>query len=142
MSVRTGVVIVSLGVLAGACSAAPGPSAPQPSAPQPGVSPSPDVEAPEPETLEPGVSWLRVAPQEGLRGATVLLDVACLDNLGPVRSPVLDVGTLAGDPAGHQPWHQTGSATVHFDAAPGPYPISATCGADQLEAVFTVVPNP
>lgn len=88
------------------------------------------------------MSWLRVAPQEGLRGSTVSLDVACLDNLSAVRSPVLDVGPLAGDPAGHQPWHQTGTATVHFDATPGPYPISATCGTEQLSAVFTVVPNP
>ncbi len=88
------------------------------------------------------MNWLRVAPQEGLRGATVSLDVACLDNLGAVRSPVLDVGPLAGDPAGHQPWHLTGSATVHFDATPGAYPISATCGTEQLSAVFTVVPNP
>ncbi|MGH3693691.1 MAG: hypothetical protein ACRDRX_06810 [Pseudonocardiaceae bacterium] len=137
MSVRTGVAMVSLGVLAGACSTAPGSSAPEPR-----VAPSPGVEAAEPETSEPGVSWLRVAPQEGLRGATVLLDVACLDNLGPVRSPVLDVGALASDPAGHQPWHQTGSATVHFSATPGSYPISVTCGTEQLSAVFTVVPNP
>ncbi|HEV7830105.1 MAG TPA: hypothetical protein VGP04_14905 [Pseudonocardiaceae bacterium] len=83
-----------------------------------------------------------MSPQEGLRGATVSLDVACLDNLGPVRSPVLEVGALKGDPDGHQPWHLTGTATVRSDAAPGQYPVSANCGTDQLYAAFTVVPHP
>jgi hypothetical protein len=71
-----------------------------------------------------------------------MLDVACLDNLGTVRSPVLDIGALQPDPAGHQPWHLLGTATVHSDAAPGQYPISATCGAATLTAAFTVVPHP
>jgi hypothetical protein len=88
------------------------------------------------------VSWLRLAPQEGLRGATVKLDVACLDELGPVHSPVLDVGALQPDPNGHQPWHVFGTATVRPDAAFGPYPVSATCGTQQLSATFTVVPHP
>lgn len=85
---------------------------------------------------------MRVAPQEGLRNATVSLDVACLDILGTVQSPVLDIGALQADAAGHQPWHLTGSATVHPDAAPGQYPISATCGTERLSAVFTVIPHP
>jgi hypothetical protein len=88
------------------------------------------------------VSWLRVAPQEGLRNATVKLDVACLDDLGAVHSPVLDVGALQPDPNGHQPWHVFGTATVRPDAAPGAYPVSATCGTQQLRATFTVVPHP
>jgi hypothetical protein len=129
MSVRTGIAIVSVAVAAVACSAAPTPSERSPSLK---TTPAP----------EPGVSWLRVAPQEGLRNATVSLDVACLDNLGPVRSPVLDIGALEPDPAGHQPWHRTGTATVHSDAAPGQYPITATCGTEELSAVFTVVPHP
>lgn len=136
MNVRMSVVIVSLGVVAVACSAPPTPSEPGTPASKT-VAPSELTPAP-----DPGVSWLRVAPQEGLRGATVSLDVACLDILGPVRSPVLDVGALQGDPAGHQPWHQTGTATVHADAAPGQYPISATCGTETLSSAFTVVPNP
>ncbi|MGH3821747.1 MAG: hypothetical protein ACRDRA_02715 [Pseudonocardiaceae bacterium] len=134
MSVRMRVAIVSVGVVAVACSAAPTPS-----------EPSPPVEASGPTTTpapDPGVSWLRVSPQEGLRGATVSLDVACLDTPGTVRSPVLDLGALQPDPAGHQPWHQTGTATVRSDAAPGQYPISVTCGTETLSAAFTVVPHP
>ena len=88
------------------------------------------------------MSWLRVSPEEGLRGATVVLEVACPDNLGAVRSPVLDIGALKNSPDGHQPWHLTGTATVHSDAAPGRYPVSATCGPDQLSTDFTVVPHP
>ena len=88
------------------------------------------------------MSWLRLSPQEGLRGATVKLDVACLDELGPVHSPVLDVGALQPDPNGHQPWHMFGTATVRPDAAFGPYPVSVTCGTQQLSATFTVVPHP
>jgi hypothetical protein len=86
------------------------------------------------------VSWLRVTPEEGMRGATVSLDLACLDTLGTVRSPVLDIGMLQGDFAGHQPWHHTGTATVQANAAPGQYPISVTCGTETLSAEFTVVP--
>lgn len=88
------------------------------------------------------MSWLRLSPQEGLRGATVSLDVACLDNLGAAHSPVLDIGALHGSPDGHQPWHLTGTATVHSDAAPGRYPVLMTCGTSQLAADFTVVPHP
>jgi hypothetical protein len=88
------------------------------------------------------MSWLRVAPQEGLRGATVKVDVACLDVLGAVHSPVLDIGALQPDPNGHQPWHLFGTAMVRPDAAPGSYPVSAACGAQQLSATFTVVPHP
>jgi hypothetical protein len=139
MTIRTGVAIVSLGALAVGCSVAPLPSASRPSAPGPSAPSSATVESSAPA---PGVSWLRVSPQEGLRGATVSLDVACLDNLGAVRSPVLEVGALKGDPDGHQPWHLTGTATVRSDAAPGQYPVSANCGTDQLSAAFTVVPHP
>jgi hypothetical protein len=142
MTIRTGVAIVSLGTLAVACSAAPGPSASSPSVPGPSAPSGATVESSESSTPAPGVSWLRVSPQEGLRGATVSLDVACLDNLGPVRSPVLEIGALKGDPDGHQPWHLTGTATVRSDAAPGQYPVSASCGTDQLSAAFTVVPHP
>lgn len=85
---------------------------------------------------------MRLSPQVGLRGATVKLDVACLDDLGAVHSPVLDVGALQPDPDGHQPWHLAGTATVRPDAAPGAYPVSATCGTNQLSAVFTVIPHP
>lgn len=132
-------------VLAGACSAAPGPSEPRPSEPrpsEPGASRSPANETSAPAASAPGVSWLRLSPEEGLRGATVSLDVACLDNPGAVHSPVLDVGGLTSNPDGHQPWHLTGTATVHSDAAPGRYPVSATCGTDELSATFTVVPHP
>jgi hypothetical protein len=134
MNIRTAVAIVSLGALAAACTAAPGLN--EPSAPS-----SPVSRTSAPATSVPGTSWLRLSPQEGLRGATVSLDVACLDNLGVVRSPVLEVGALRSDPDGHQPWHLTGTATVRSDAVPGQYPVSANCGNDQLSAVFTVVPH-
>lgn len=138
MSVRMRVAIVGVGVLAVACSAAPTPSEP--------VTPPSRTLAPseEPATTpapDPGVSYLRVTPEEGRANATVTLDVACLDTLGPVRSPVLDIGALQADPAGHQPWRQTGTATVRSDATPGEYEISATCGTETLLAVFTVEPH-
>ncbi|MGH3870899.1 MAG: hypothetical protein ACRDSR_05170 [Pseudonocardiaceae bacterium] len=93
-------------------------------------------------TDETTVSWLRVAPGQGAPSSTVSLDVACLDSLGPVWSPVLDIGPLRGDPAGHQPWRLSATATVRPDAVPGHYPVSATCGADELATDFTVVAGP
>lgn len=138
MSIRTGVAVVSLGALAMACSAAPGPAEAR-SSPSPAIE-SPGIESAAPPA--PGVSWLRVSPEEGLRNATVSLDVACLDKLGSVQSPVLEVGALQSGPDGHQPWHLTGTATVRSDAAPGRYPVSAMCGTDELSAAFTVVPHP
>ena len=134
MDVRAGVVVLGLGVLAAACAGNPRPAevSPPPSRTTVLTTPSP----------APGVSWLRLSPQEGLRGATVKLDVACLDELGPVQSPVFDVGALQPDPSGHQPWHVFGTATVRPDAAFGPHQVAATCGAQQLSATFTVVPHP
>jgi hypothetical protein len=133
MSVRTGVAvasIVSVGVLGAACSVAARPAEPSS---VPGRSIEPSIRP------APGVSWLRVSPEQGAPGAAVSLDVACLDNLGPVHAPVLDVGALKANPDGHQPWHQSGTATVRSGAVAGRYQISTTCGADELSAAFTVV---
>jgi hypothetical protein len=141
MNVRTVVVtagIISVGLLAAACA---GGSTPADGRPSPSRTTAPS-EAPTTPAAAPGMSWLRVAPQEGLRGATVKVDVACLDDLGAVHSPVLDIGALQPDPNGHQPWHLFGTAMVRPDAAPGSYPVSAACGAQQLSATFTVVPHP
>jgi hypothetical protein len=141
MSVRNvvaAVSIVSVGVLAAACAGTPEPAAVRPS-PSRTTAPAEATTTPAPA---PGMSWLRLSPQEGLRGATVKLDVACLDDLGAVHSPVLDIGALQPDPNGHQPWHLLGTATVRPDAAPGAYPVSASCGTQQLSAHFTVVPHP
>jgi hypothetical protein len=88
------------------------------------------------------VSWLRVTPEQSTPNSAVSLDVACLDNLGAVQSPVLDMGPLQGNPEGHQPWHLFGTATVRPDAAPGHYRVSATCGASELSTDFTVVAGP
>ena len=136
-SVVATVGIVSVGVLTTACAGTPQPTDVRPS-PSQTTAPS-EATTPAPA---PGVSWLRLSPQEGLRGATVKLDVACLDDLGAVHSPVLEVGALQPDPNGHQPWHLLGTATVRPDAAPGAYPVSAACGTQQLAATFTVVPHP
>lgn len=130
--------VVGVGVLAAACAGAPRPAEVTPP-PSPGTTPPVPTTTP---ASVPGVSWLRLMPQEGLRGATVKLDVACLDDLSAVHSPVLDVGALEPDPNGHQPWHVFGTATVRPDAALGAYPVSATCGTQQLSATFTVVPHP
>lgn len=123
---RSGVAVVSivgLGVLGVACSQAAG-SRP---------------EAESSSTGETAVSWLRVAPEQGAPNSEVSLDVACLDSLGAVHSPVLDIGPLNGDPQGHQPWRVFGTATVRPDAAPGHYRIFSTCGAGELATDFTVV---
>lgn len=151
MSVRTGVAIASivvLGVLAVGCSGAARPS--EPSSPPSSTAQPPNVQPPDaqpPElsptpTAAPGVSWLRVTPEQGAPGSPVSLDVACLDDLGAVHSPVLDIGALKGNPDGHQPWNVFGTATVRPDAAPGRYQISASCGASELSAAFTVVAAP
>jgi len=133
--------IVSLGVLTAACS--------RPS--EPSSSPSRSTESSGPPsgppsvlpsglpTSSPGVSWLRVFPEQGAPGSAVSLDVACLDNLGAVRSPVLDIGALKGNPDGHQPWHLFGTATVRSDAAPGRYQVSTTCGTIELSTTFTAL---
>jgi hypothetical protein len=141
MRARTVVVSVSIagvGLLAAACAG-------NTSSTEVKVSPSrtstPAMQATTPESA-PGASWLRLSPQEGLRNATVKLDVACLDDLGAVHSPVLDVGALQPDPNGHQPWHVFGTATVRPDAPFGAFPVSANCGPQQLTATFTVVPHP
>jgi hypothetical protein len=136
MSIRTGIAlacIVSLGALSAACSTAATPTGAN-SPPSRSTEPAP------PPT--PGVSWLRVSPEQGGPNSAVSLDVACLEDLGPVNSPVLDLGALKGSPDGHQPWHLVGTATVRSDAAPGRYQISATCGVDELTAAFTVVSRP
>lgn len=130
MSVRIFVAIVSVGVLTVACS---GPS--EPSSPSSRASTLLELTPP-----ARGVSWLRVSPAQGPPGSAVSLDVACLDNLGVVHSPVLDIGALKGNPEGHQPWHLFGPGTVRSNAAPGRYQISATCGTTELSAAFTVVP--
>lgn len=149
-----GAVHATLAVLAlvvVACSGPGGSSPPSPSASVPTAStaaappsftPSGPTPSAAPSTLPapaPGVSWLRVSPPQGSPGSRVFLDVACLDELGPVRSPALDVGPLAPDPQGHQPWHLSGAATVRPGAAPGRYPVFAGCGSGRLSATFTVV---
>lgn len=121
--------IVSVGALTTSCS---GPSEPSP----------PSNRTATPLHLMPsagGVNWLKVSPEQGAPGSAVSLDVACLDNLGAVHSPVLDISALQGNPDGHQPWHLFGPGTVRSNAAPGRYLISATCGAAELSTAFTVV---
>ncbi|MGH3752673.1 MAG: hypothetical protein ACRDRP_08255 [Pseudonocardiaceae bacterium] len=88
------------------------------------------------------MSWLRVSPEQGAVGSAVSLDVACLDDLGAVTSPVLDIGPLRGNPDGHQPWRLFGTATVASDAAAGRYRVSATCGVGDVSTGFTVVSAP
>lgn len=142
MSVRSGIAVVSiagLGVLAVGCATATEPS--EPSVPSSRAAPSSTTEATTLPAPAPGERWLRLSPEQGTPGTKVSLDVACLDALGTVHSPVLDVGPLAGNPDGHQPWHQFGTATVHSDGAPGRYTVSATCGTGQVSATFTVIPR-
>ncbi|HEY6422816.1 MAG TPA: hypothetical protein VIY28_06125 [Pseudonocardiaceae bacterium] len=138
MNVRIGVVavrILTVGVLTAACSSAAGPPIEPSSAPgHPASSAGPL------EPATPPVRWLRVSPELVAPGSTVSLNVACLDKLGPVSSPALDIGPLKGNPDGHQPWNLFGAATVHSNAAPGPYRVSATCGPDELSAPVTVTP--
>ncbi|MDQ2882078.1 MAG: hypothetical protein M3Y48_12865 [Actinomycetota bacterium] len=155
MSVRTGIALASivvLGMFGVACS---GPARPtEPSLPPSSTVQPPDVQSPDVQTPElsptptstpaeePGASWLRVSPQQGAPGSTVTLDVACLDNLGVVHSPVLDIGALRGNPEGHQPWRLFGTATVRSNAVAGQYQISTTCGANELSTGFTVMTPP
>jgi hypothetical protein len=96
------------------------------------------------ELTTPGtsVSWLKVSPEQSAPSSVVSLDMACLDDFGAVQSPVLDVGSLHGNPEGHQPWHLVGTATVRPDAAPGRYRVSATCGGSELSTDFTVIAGP
>jgi hypothetical protein len=141
MRVRTvaaSIGIASVGMLAAACAGTASPTDGR-------TTPSRATAPPVPATTSasaPGENWLRLSPQEGLRNATVKLDVACLDELGAVHSPVLDVGALQPDPNGHQPWHVFGTATVRPDAPVGAFPVAASCGTQQLTATFTVVPHP
>ena len=139
MSVRTGFIAVSL-VSVVVCAAACSESAR--SITEPSSSPPRATELSELATPGTVVSWLRLLPEQGAAGSVVSVDVACLDNLGAVNSPVLDIGPLKGNPDGHQPWRLFGSATVRPDAAPGRYWTSATCGASELSTGFTVVPPP
>lgn len=151
MRLRTGVVtasIVVLGAFTAGCSGAAPPPGPR-TLPSRTVTPSPSVDV-SPSTQPsaelngpaPGMNWVRVSPAQGTPGSTVSLDVACLDKLGAVRSPVLDIGAVAPNPDGHQPWHLFGSATVRPDAAPGRYQISTTCGTSDLYTPFTVLAAP
>jgi hypothetical protein len=128
MNARSGVAVLSivgLGVLSSACAAAAGPM--------------PEAESSSSPTGVTTVSWLRVTPERGVPNSEVSLDVACLDSLGAMHSPVLDIGPLNADPEGHQPWHLFGTATVRPAAAPGRYRIFSTCGASELSTDFTVV---
>jgi hypothetical protein len=138
MSVRILVAVVGaagVGLVSAACSA--GTAAPAEASATPSRSTAPsELVAP-----TPGVSWLRLSPEQGAPGSAVSLDVACLDNLGAVHSPVLDIGALKGNPEGHQPWRTLGGATVRSDALPGRYAVSTTCGANELSTTFTVAPG-
>ncbi|MFN2479258.1 MAG: hypothetical protein ABR615_08820 [Pseudonocardiaceae bacterium] len=154
MRVRTGVAIVSivvLGAFGAACSGVARPIEPSPTrgpSSSPGLTVEPSATAepaqstPTLTPAAPGASWLRVSPQQGAPGSTVSLDLACLDNVGAVHSPVLDIGALKGNPAGHQPWRLFGTATVRSNAAAGQYQISTTCGANELSTQFTVIAPP
>jgi hypothetical protein len=151
MGVRSGVAVASvvvLGVFGAACSGTARPVEPGRPSSSPGltVEPSATAEPPEPTptptTAAPGANWLRVTPQQGTPGSTVSLDLACLDNVGVVHSPVLDIGALKGNPEGHQPWRLFGTATVRSNAVSGQYQISTTCGADELSTEFTVIAPP
>lgn len=125
--------IISLGMPIAACS---GPS--EPTSEQAGPSRTATPLPPMPSAREE--SWLRVSPEQGAPGSAVSLDVACLDKLGAVLSPVLDIGALKGNPDGHQPWHLFGAGIVRSDAPSGRYQVSATCGAVELSTAFTVAP--
>jgi hypothetical protein len=125
--------IVSLGMPIAACS---GPSEPTPEKAGPSRTATPLLSPPS----TGGMSWLRVSPEQGAPGSAVSLDVACLDKLGAVLSPVLTIGALKGNPDGHQPWHLFGAGTIRSDTVPGRYKVSATCGAVELSTAFTVVP--
>jgi hypothetical protein len=150
MGVRSGVAIASvvvLGVFGAACSGAARPAEPSRPSPsgvtvEPSASAEPSEPTPTPTTAALGANWLRVTPQQGTPGSTVSLDLACLDNVGVVHSPVLDIGALNGNPEGHQPWRLFGTATVRSNAASGHYQISTTCGADELSTEFTVIAPP
>lgn len=134
MRVRIGfaaVSIVGLGLLSAACAGHAGPGAARPLA-----EPSSSAEG------APSVSWLRATPGQATPNSAVSLDVACLDDLGAVQSPVLDIGPLQGNPEGHQPWRLLGTATVRPEAAPGRYRIIATCGDGELATDFIVVAGP
>lgn len=132
------VSVVNLALIT-ACSVSTFPSA-EPTSAEPSSAPSGTIEASELAAPAPGVSWVRVSPQQGVPGSAVSIDVACLDALGAVHSPVLDIGALRGSPDGHQPWRLMGLATVRPDADPGRYSVSTTCGGSELSTAFTVVP--
>jgi hypothetical protein len=130
-------MIVGMGMLSAACSVSAKLEPARPA--ESGSAPSRTMDLSTLPAPAPGVSWLRVSPEQGAPGAAVSLDVACLDSLGTVHSPVLGIGALKASPEGHQPWHLTGPATVRPDAKPGRYPVSVMCGAGALSATFSVV---
>lgn len=149
MRVRIGFAafsIVGLGLLSAACSGSASPvsagsgatrsESASPGAARPLAEPSSSADA------APSVSWLRATPGQGAPNSAVSLDVACLDDLGAVQSPVLDIGPLKSNPEGHQPWRLLGAATVRPDALAGRYRIVTTCGARELSTDFTVVAGP
>jgi hypothetical protein len=155
MRVRSGVAIASIVVLelfGAACAGAARPAEPSRPSPSPGLtveprttaepSEPPSTPALTPTPAAPGANWLRVTPQQGAPGSTVSLDLACLDNVGAVHSPVLDIGALKGNPEGHQPWRLFGTATVRSNAASGQYQISTTCGANEVSTDFIVIAPP
>jgi hypothetical protein len=90
-----------------------------------------------PTTATPTLRWITVSPSRGSAGQRVSVQVACVDQAGPVLSSALNSGPLARNAAGHQPWALFTTAVVR-DVRPGSYPVSAQCGGTPVSTTFTV----
>lgn len=79
------------------------------------------------------------SPQPG-EGIEVF--VRCAGEVGQPESPVLDVGDLQEvQTPGELPTYRA-PATIHADAEPGDYPVTATCDGETLSWPMTVYPGP
>ncbi|HWE90448.1 MAG TPA: hypothetical protein VG317_13390 [Pseudonocardiaceae bacterium] len=98
---------------------------------------TPTTTAPTTSPTTATLRWITVSPSRGSAGQRVSVQVACVDQAGPVLSSALNSGPLARNAAGQEPWALFTTAVVR-GVRPGSYPVSAPCGGTPVSTTFTV----
>lgn len=133
----TSTITVAAGAIA-LVFAGPVAAAAQPTATAPlSTSSSPAAASTSSATPAPVPRWIEVSPSSGSPGDRLSVEIACDVQPGAIRSMALTATTPQRNADGHQPWALFATATVRPVAA-GRYPVTVTCGGQQLATTLTV----